>query len=113
MAERTAPRRLRTTTGRRDAGREAAARANLLGLAVEEWLHITIPSGTDCAGVAIRLDVDAGTQRAAHGDVRRAAAERYLATLPAQAVWIWNDGSTESGVTAGSGDGLITLPPGE
>ena len=43
---------------------------------VEERLHITIPPGIDCAGVAIRLDADANIQRVAYGDVRHAAAER-------------------------------------
>ena len=59
------------------------------------------------------MDVDADFQRAAHGEVRRAAAERYLATLLAQAIWIWSDGSAEGGVTAGGGGALITLPSGE
>ena len=63
--------------------------------------------------MTIRLEIDADIQRAVHGDVRRAAAERYLATLPAQAVWIWSDGSAEGGVTAREVGALITLPSGE
>ena len=63
--------------------------------------------------VAIRLNIDANVQRAAHGDVCRAAAEGYLATPPAQVVWIWSDGSAEGGVTAGGGGVLIILPSGE
>ena len=113
IAERTASRRLRTTTGWRCAGKEAAARTNVLGVPVEERLHVPLPPWTDCSRVTIRLDIDADIQRAAHGDVRCAAAERYLATLPAQVVWIWSDGSAEGGVTAGGGGALITLPSGE
>ena len=50
IAERTAPRRLRTTTGWRDVGREAAARANVLGVPIEERLHITIAPWTAAQG---------------------------------------------------------------
>ena len=50
--------------------------------------------------MTIRLDIGADIQRKAHADVRLAAAERYLAILPAQGVWFWSDGSAEGGVTA-------------
>ena len=63
--------------------------------------------------MTIRLVIGGDIQRAAHGDIRLAAAERYLATLPAQGVWIWSDGSAEGGLTAGGGGALITLPYGE
>ena len=67
----------------------------MLGVPVEERLHITLPPWTDCSRVAVRMDVDA--------DFRRAS----------QAIWIWSDGSAEDGVTAGGGGALITLPSGE
>ena len=113
VATNTAPRRLRTTTGWRDAGRGAAARAGVPETLVEERLHITLPPWTENPRVTIRMDVDADVRRTAHDDVRRAAAERHLATLPDRAIWIWSDGSAEGGVSAGGGGALITLPSGE
>ena len=82
----------------------------MLGVTVEERLHTTLPQWTVCTRGTIRLDIGADIQRAAHGDVRLAAAQRYLATLPAQGVWIWSNGSAKRGVTARGGGALITLP---
>ncbi|KAF0304474.1 RNA-directed DNA polymerase from mobile element jockey [Amphibalanus amphitrite] len=113
VAARTTPRRLRTTTGWRDVGREALTRLGLQETPVEERLHITLPPWTDCSGVAIRLDVGAAVSREARDEVRRAAAEEHLATLPDQATWIWSDGSAEGGVASGDSGALITLPSGE
>ena len=113
VAKSTAPRRLRTTTGWHDVGRGAAARADVRETPVEERLHITLPPWTESPRVTIRMDVDADVRRTAHDDVRRAAAERHLATLPDRAIWIWSDGSAEGGVSAGGGGALITLPSGE
>ena len=101
VATSTAPRRLRTTTGWRDVGRGAAARAGVLETLVEERLHVTLPPWTESPRVTIRMDVDADVRRTAHDDVRRAAAERHLATLPDRAIWIWSDGSAEGGISAG------------
>ena len=111
-ATKTAPRRLQTT-GWRDLGREALARVGLHGTPVEERLHVTLPPWTESPGVSFRMDIGAPISREAHGDVRRAAAERHLATLPDQATWIWSDGSAEGGVASGGGGALITLPSGE
>ncbi|KAF0296692.1 Ribonuclease H [Amphibalanus amphitrite] len=113
VAARTAPRRLRTTTGWRDVGREALTRLGLQETPVEERLHITLPPWADCSGVAIRLDVGAAVSREARDEVHRVAAEEHLATLPDQATWIWSDGSAEGGVASGGGGALITLPSGE
>ena len=110
VATSTALRRLRTTTGWRDVGRGAVALAGVLETPVEERLHITLPPWTDSPRVTIQMDVDADVRRTAHDDVRRAAAERHLATLPDRAIWIWSDGSAEGGVSAG-GDGALTTPP--
>ncbi|KAF0298220.1 RNA-directed DNA polymerase from mobile element jockey [Amphibalanus amphitrite] len=107
VAARTAPRRLRTTTGWRDVGREALTRLGLQETPVEERLHITLPPWSDCSGVAIRLDVGAAVSREARDD------EEHLATLPDQATWIWSDGSAEGGVASGGSGALITLPSGE
>ena len=76
---------------------------------MEERPHITLPPWTNCSRVAVRMAADADLRRAAHGEVRRTAAERCLATLQAQAIWIWSEGSAEGGVTAGEGGALITL----
>ena len=103
------PRRILTTTGWRHKGRCASGRHEV---PVEEKLHITIPPWVDGSKVHIRLDAGADI-RTVPDEVRRAAAEKHLATLPEDAVWIWSDGSAEGGTTAGGGGALITLPSGE
>ena len=54
-----------------------------------------------------------GASRTAPNAVRRATAEAHLDTLPADATWIWSDGSAEDGVTQGGGGALIILRSGE
>ncbi|XP_043216170.1 uncharacterized protein LOC122378769 [Amphibalanus amphitrite] len=102
VAEATAPRRLRTTTGWRDTGARALER-----------LHVTIPPWIDDTRVQFRLDIGNHISRTAPPDVRRERAEEHLATLPDDAVWVWSDGSAEGGVSAGGSGALIILPSGE
>ena len=80
---------------------------------VEERLHTTIPPWVDGSRVHIRQDIGTEVRRTAPENIRREAAERHLATLPEDAVWIWSDGSAEGGVTAGGSGALIVLPSGE
>ena len=113
VAERTPDWRLKKTTNWRDTGRRALAMAGVADAPVEERLHQILPPWTDQENVHISLDAGHGARREAPDAVRRAAAEELLATLPAQATWVWSDGSAEGGVTNGGGGALIILPTGE
>ncbi|KAF0304735.1 putative RNA-directed DNA polymerase from transposon BS [Amphibalanus amphitrite] len=113
VAEATAPRRLRTTTGWRDTGARALVSAGVRDVPVEERLHVTIPPWIDDTRVQFRLDIGNHISRTAPPDVRRERAEEHLATLPDDAVWVWSDGSAEGGVSAGGSGALIILPSGE
>ena len=97
------PRRLRTTTGWRDRGREALARIcrGDAPLIYEAHLANAGPPWRDIPGVTIALDVGPGGRRDRHPDTRREAAENRLAELPAEATWIWSDGSATYGVLNG------------
>ena len=82
VAERVTPRRLLATTGWRDVGARALTRAGVSDAPVEERLHVTIPPWVDGSRVHIRQDIGAEVRRTAPESIRRAAAERHLATLP-------------------------------
>ena len=113
IAESTALKRLRTTTGWREEGARALARADATSVRVEERLHVTIPPWVDTSRVHFRLDVGAALHRDAPDTVRKMAAEKHLDTLPKDAVWVWSDGSAEGGTSAGGSGALVVLPSGE
>ncbi|KAF0303168.1 RNA-directed DNA polymerase from mobile element jockey [Amphibalanus amphitrite] len=115
LAESTPPRRLKTTTGWRDRGREALARVCRGGapLTFEARLATAGPPWRDVPGVTIVLEVGPGGRRDCHPDTRREAAESRLAELPAEATWLWSDGSAADGVLNGGGGATIISPNGD
>ena len=79
---------------------------------MEERLHVTIPPWVEGARVHSRLDIGATILRDMPGTVRKRAPDTHLATRPADAVWVWSDGSAEGGVSAGGSGALSVLPTG-
>ena len=112
-AEARAPSRLASVTGWRVEGREALARAGLGDVPVEPRLRATLPPWSSAEGVTFRLDVGGRAGKSAPEEIRRAAAEACLSELPADAVWIWTDGSADGGVRRGGGGALLAQPSGE
>lgn len=107
-------RRLATTTGWRDLGREALEEVGAANLPFEPRLAVAAPPWT------LRADVTVSTTMTACGkDLaemnRRAAAEDHPRNLPSEeeAIWVWSDGSATDGVANGGGGALILLPDGE
>ena len=106
-------RRLSTTSGWRDVGREALAAAGAGDVPVDVRLHHTIAPWKDTSKITINTDLGLGARRSASVASRRETAERRLAELPAEAVWIWSDGSANAGVADGGGGAVVLLPGGE
>ena len=90
----------------------ALARAGAESIPVEERLHATIAPWEDGSKVHFRTDIGTAINRDVLDVVRRRAAKTHLATLPADAVCVWRDGSAEAGVSAGGSGALIVLPTG-
>ena len=112
LADATPTRRLKTTVGWRDRGREALAGVSRAGAPVrfEERLRVAGPPWRDAAGVSFVLEVGPGGRRDCPPDTRRRAAEARLAELPEEATWI---GSADGGVRDGGGGATITFPNGD
>ena len=112
LAEATPTRRLKTTTGWRDRGREALAQLDR-HINFEEPLRITVPPWCAPEGVTFSLEVGPDGRRDRPPDIRRRAAEDRLAELPSEATWIWSDGSASGGVMDGGGGAIISFPSGD
>ncbi|KAF0292329.1 E3 ubiquitin-protein ligase RNF13 [Amphibalanus amphitrite] len=97
VAEADPPTRLRSTTGWRQLGRSALIEAGAEGVTVEPRLEVPLLPWTTCRPIAFNLDVGPGGRRASSNETRREAARQHLAALPAQATWIWSDGSADAG----------------
>ena len=115
LAEAAPTRRLKTTTGWRDQGREALTRICRTEepVKIEERLHVTEPPWHDISGVSFALEVGPDGRRDRPPDTRRKAAEDRLATLPAEATWVWSDGSASGGVLDGGGGAKIVFSDGD
>ena len=113
VAELDPPRRLTATTGWRWLGAQALRLSGVGEVPVEECLHVLLPPWTKSDRVVISLDLGPTARRDALDALRREAAEARLNTLPADATWIWSDGSAEGGVSRGGGGALITTRSGQ
>ncbi|KAF0291219.1 RNA-directed DNA polymerase from mobile element jockey [Amphibalanus amphitrite] len=113
VAEADPPTRLRSTTGWRQLGRSALIEAGAEGVTVEPRLEVPLLPWTTCRPIAFNLDVGPGGRRASSNETRREAARQHLAALPAQATWIWSDGSADAGVRRGGGGAVIFTASGE
>ncbi|KAF0307940.1 RNA-directed DNA polymerase from mobile element jockey [Amphibalanus amphitrite] len=113
VAEADLPTRLRSTTGWRQLGRSALIEAGAEGVTVEPRLEVPLLPWTTCRPIAFNLDVGPGGRRASSNETRREAARQHLAALPAQATWIWSDGSADAGVRRGGGGAVIFTASGE
>ena len=75
---------------------------------------LTEPSWHDVTGVSFALEVGPdGRRDRPPPDTRRKAAEDRLATLPAEATWVWSDGSASGGVLDGGGGAKIVFSDGD
>ncbi|KAF0314338.1 Ribonuclease HI [Amphibalanus amphitrite] len=83
------------------------------GVTVEPRLEVPLLPWTTCRPIAFNLDVGPGGRRASSNETRREAARQHLAALPAQATWIWSDGSADAGVRRGGGGAVIFTASGE
>ena len=102
-------------TGWREVGRAAMAAAGAQDVPIEARLHHTSAVRTLDRELRLRpLPCGPGApgppKRRAPETVRRAAAEVRLRELPEDVIWIWSDGSAETGVHNGGG-GTIIVPP--
>ena len=112
LADAAPTRRLKTTTGWRDRGREALAQLDR-HINFEKRLRITVPPWCAPEGVTFSLEVGPEGRRDRPPDIRRRAAEDRLAELPSEATWIWSDGSASGGVMDGGGGATISFPSGD
>ncbi|KAF0288249.1 Retrovirus-related Pol polyprotein from type-1 retrotransposable element R1 4 [Amphibalanus amphitrite] len=114
LADSSPPRRLAATLGWRDRGPEMFARLSPGDepLTIEERLHVSAPPWQDGGEVSFHLDVGPDGSRDRPPELRRRAAEERLESFPADATWIWSDGSAEEGVHRGGGGAPIVTPVG-
>ena len=77
---------------------------------MEERLHVTIPPWMYGVRVHFRLDIGAPSSETRPTPSVDELRRPHLATLPADAVWVWSDGSAEGGVSAGRSSALTVLP---
>ncbi|KAF0289104.1 Nucleolar protein 6 [Amphibalanus amphitrite] len=64
-----------------------------------------------CPHVTFSLDIGA-LRRDAPPDELHQAAQRHLASLPQQAIWVWTDGSADAGVRSGGAGAFVEWPDG-
>ena len=64
-----------------------------------------------CPHVTFSLDIGA-LRRDAPPDELYQAAQRHLASLPQQAIWVWTDGSADAGVRSGGAGAFVEWPDG-
>ncbi|KAF0312087.1 hypothetical protein FJT64_001803 [Amphibalanus amphitrite] len=64
-----------------------------------------------CPHVTFSLDIVA-LRRDAPPDELHQAAQRHLASLPQQAIWVWTDGSADAGVCSGGAGAFVEWPDG-
>ena len=112
VADATAPSRLSTVTGWRDAGLAAWQAAGITS-PVEPVLPRHLPPWTSPGSVTFRLDVGEGLTADAPPEQKKRIAAAHLASLPQCATWIWTDGSADTGVLNGGAGVYIEEPDAE
>ncbi|KAF0296481.1 Retrovirus-related Pol polyprotein from type-1 retrotransposable element R1 4 [Amphibalanus amphitrite] len=112
VAEGGPPSRLKTVTGWRGVGHDTWRAAGIV-LPIEPLLPARAPPWevAACPHVTFSLDIGA-LRRDAPPDELHQAAQRHLASLPQQAIWVWTDGSADAGVRSGGAGAFVEWPDG-